>query len=251
VDARLASSRKTRQSPPPRCREFVLRALSVRTLGRWSSFIAVTALAFAGCKEKKAADPALAGAGVPVTESREVSGFTRLAVGSKIEAHVTIGEPSKLEFRGDKNLLPHLKSKVENGTLTLDTDVKVKPSIPLRVEFSVPRLDSVSARKGANVVIEKLNAETFEAKVVDGAKLRVVGSAHALVLEGTGAGAFDLRKLPAASATVRFDMAASAELGYVEKLDVKLTGMSKVVYDGTPVLTKEVSGKSRLVQRRL
>jgi len=226
----------------------VLATGGVRTLRRRLFLGAFIGLLHAGCKEKP--PEALAGSGVPLTETRDVPPFTRLSVASRIEARVTIGEASKLDFRGDNNLLPHLKSRVENGELKLDTDVNVKPSIPLRVTFSVPRLETASVSRAAQIVIEGMKAETFEAHARDGAKISASGTAQALVLEGVGAGWFDFQKLPARSATIRLEYGARAEMGYLEKLDVKLSGAARVSYVGTPEIKKDIKSTSaRLIRR--
>ena len=219
----------------------------MRIPGRRLFPLALAVLALAGCKEKPPS--VLEGSGVPATEARDVPPFTRLSVGSHIQAHVTVGEASKLEFRADKNLLPHVVSRVTNGTLSLDTDDRVKPTIPLTVTLSVPRLDSVSATKGGKIVVEGLKAETFEARVSDGAAIRASGSAQTLVVHGAGAGTFDFQKLPAQSATVRLEYAARAELGYLEKLDVQLKGMTRVTYGGSPEIKQDIKEKARLVSR--
>jgi hypothetical protein len=156
---------------------------------------------------------------------------------------------SRLELEGDQNLLSHVVSRSENGTLTLDTDVKVKPSMTLRARIGVPRLDAVSATGGAVVDIRGLAAEKFEATVKGGAKVSAAGSAQSVVFEGHDAGTLDFQKVSASSATVRLQRAARAELGYVEKLDVKLAGASMVVYEGTPDIKKEIQHPSSLIRR--
>src|SRR5688500_16250308 len=133
--------------------------------------------------EKKPPD-ALQGSGVSAGAERDVAPYSRLAVGSRIEAEVTIGKASRLELHGDRNLLPHVTSGAENGLLTLDTDEKIKPSMRLRARISVPRLDLVSGTKGARIDVQGLAADTFEAHATDGAKLSAAGTAKALVLKG-------------------------------------------------------------------
>jgi hypothetical protein len=199
------------------------------------------------CKEKP--PEALAGNSVATQAARDVPPFSRLAVSSKITAEISIGKASRLELEGDQNLLSHVVSRSENGTLTLDTDVKVKPSMTLRARIGVPRLDAVSATGGAVVDIRGLAAEKFEATVKGGAKVSAAGSAQSVVFEGHDAGTLDFQKVSASSATVRLQRAARAELGYVEKLDVKLAGASMVVYEGTPDIKKEIQHPSSLIRR--
>lgn len=199
------------------------------------------------CKEKP--PDALAGDGVAAQAARDVAPFSRLSVGSRIDAEITIGKASRLELEGDKNLLSHVVSRSENGTLTLDTDVKVKPAMRLRARISVPRLDAVSAFGGATVDIRGLAAEKFEAVVKRAAKVNAAGSAQTLVLEGYEAATLDFQKVPASSATVRLERAARADVGYVEKLDVKLLGSTVLRYEGTPEIKKLIQPPSRLVRR--
>jgi hypothetical protein len=162
---------------------------------------------------------------------------------------VTVGKASKLELRGDRNLLPLVTSRSENGLLTLDIDKKIKPSMRLHARIGVPRLDSASGTKAARIDIRGLAADTFEARAIDGAKMSAAGTARALVLRGAGAGLLDFRGVTAASATLVLERAARAELGYLEKLDVKLLGANIVSYEGTPEIKKEVKHPSRLVRR--
>jgi hypothetical protein len=211
--------------------------------------LALFGAAFSGCEDEKKPDAGLQGDGVAFNEARDVPPFTRLSVGSRIEATVAIGEASKLELRGDKNLLPHVRAKVENGTLKLDTDVKVKPNIPLTVKLGVPRLDGATVSQAARLVIEKLSAQKFEARAAGGAKISASGSAQELVVDGVGAGQFDFTKLPVQSAVVRLELGSRAELGYVEKLDAKLSGATRLVYDGTPEIKQEIKERGRLVRR--
>jgi hypothetical protein len=85
--------------------------------------------------------------------------------------------------------------------------------------------------------------------VKGGAKVSAAGSAQSVVFEGHDAGTLDFQKVSASSATVRLQRAARAELGYVEKLDVKLAGASMVVYEGTPDIKKEIQHPSSLIRR--
>jgi hypothetical protein len=204
-------------------------------------------IAIVGCEKKKPADT-LEGNGVSAAASRDIAPFSRLAVGSRVEAEVTIGKASRLELHGDGNLLPHVTSRSENGLLTLDTDEKVKPSMRLRARISVPRLDLVSGTKGARIDVQGLAADTFEAHATDGAKLSAAGTAKALVLKGHQAGSLDFSKVSAASATVRLERAATARLGYLENLEVDIQDATRVFYVGEPKIKEDVRKPARLIR---
>jgi hypothetical protein len=220
---------------------------TVRLFRRRLVAFVLLGLATAFCKEKP--PEVLAGDGVHVNASRDVAPFSRVSVGSRIHAEIAIGKPSKLELEGDRNLVALVTSHSENGTLTLNTPKKVEPAMPLRARISVPSLDSAHATNGGVVDIRGLAADKFEARVERAGKVNAKGSAQTLVLEGKGAGAFDFKNVAASSATVRLELAATAQLGYLEKLDVKLRGGTFVHYEGTPEIKKDIQPPSRLIKR--
>jgi hypothetical protein len=208
---------------------------------------AVFAVGTVGCEKKQPSDT-VEGNGVAASADRDVAPFSRVAVGSRIELDVTVGKASRLELRGDGNLLPLVTSRSENGLLTLDIDKKIKPSMRLHARIGVPRLDSASATKLARIDIQGLAADTFEAQATDGAKLSAAGSAKRLVLKGAVAGSLDFSKVSAASATVRLERAASARLGYLEELDVAIKDATRVFYVGDPKIKKDVQKPARLIR---
>ena len=202
-------------------------------------------IATVGCEKKKPSDT-VEGNGVSASAERDVAPFSRVAVSSRIELEVAVGKASRLELRGDGNLLPLVTSRSENGLLTLDVGKKIKPSMRLHARISVPRLDSASATKIARIDIQGLAADTFEASVTDVAKLSAAGTAKALVLKGAQVGSLDFSKVSAASATVRLERAATARLGYLEELDVVTKGATRVSYVGDPKIKKDIEKPGRL-----
>ncbi len=219
----------------------------MRVIGRRRIAFLLVGLLLASCKEKP--PEVLAGDGVPTKATRDVAGFSRISVSSKIQAEVTIGTASRLELEGDRNIVPHVTSRLANGTLTLDTDVKVKPSMALRARISVPRLDFAHATFGGVVTIQGLAAQKFETRVERAGKVNAKGSAQTLVLDGKDVGAIDFTKVTASSATVRLERAARADLGYLEKLDLTMSGATVLTYEGTPELKKAIQPPARLIQR--
>ena len=199
------------------------------------------------CKEKPPS--ARAGDGGATTISRDVAPFSRISVGSKILAEITIGTASRLELEGDRNLVAVVTSRSENGTLTLKPTGPIRPSMTLRARISVPSLDSAHATGAAVIDIQGLAAEKFEARTERAGKVQAQGAAKALVLDGKDAGAFDFRKVAASSATVRLERGARAELGYLENLDVTLSGAAMALYEGTPEIKKSIKHPARLIRR--
>lgn len=216
---------------------------------RLVAFLLVAGFSAASCKEKPKPPQALAGNGVAAKDTRDVAPFTRISVGSKIQAEIRIGTPSRLELEGDKNLIAVVTSKSENGTLTLRTSEPVKPAMTLRARISVDRLESAHATGAAVVDIQGLAADKFEARVERAGKVIARGTAKTLVLDGKDAGALDFQKVSASSATVRVVRGSHADVGYLEKLDVTASEATYVQYEGTPEIKQDIKRPARLFRR--
>jgi len=201
-----------------------------------------------GCAKK---DEFLHGSGVQSTTSRPVPAFSRLWVGSLLDVRVVVapGAPT-LEVKGDDNLLDHVTARLEGGVLKLDTDAKVKTTMPLELGLRTEGLESVVAAAASNVSVQGLKAQAFKGGAAGAGRLTVAGSARDLDLTGAFAGQLDFTKVAAASAKVRTDKAANVRLGYLEALDVSATGASRVFYQGDPRITKNVEPSARLVGER-
>jgi hypothetical protein len=230
-------------------RDFVVAGeKTVRLFRRRLVALLLVGFATAFCKEKPPPE-VLTGDGVAAKDSREVAPFSRISVGSKFYVEISVGKPSRLELEGDKNLLSHVTSRSVNGTLTLDTDVKVKPAMKLRARVGASNLDSAHATGAAVVDIQGLTADKFEARTDRAGKVIARGSAKTFVLEGKDAGSFDFTNVPASSATVRLERGSRAELGYLEVLDVTLSGAALATYVGTPEIKKAIHRPARLIRR--
>jgi hypothetical protein len=209
-------------------------------------FLALVWLAASSCTKKN--DESTAGSGVQASATRTVPPFARLSVGSMLEVSVKVGSDGPLEIKGDDNLLPHVTSRVENGMLTLDVDVKAKKSMPLEARVSTRRLEAVNASVASKVDIQGLSAEKFAARAAGAGRVTAAGSAQSLELVGKGAARLDFAKVPAREASVHLDHASQAKLGYLEKLKVTASGASLVYYSGEPALESALKKPARLIR---
>lgn len=213
------------------------RALTLFVLG---------CLVFGACKKKS--DEGVVGSGVQGKTTRSVPAFTRLAASSLLDVKVTVGKDGPVEIKGDDNLLEHVTSRVENGVLKLDADAKLKKSMPLEVRVSTARLEAVSASVASKLDIQGLSAEKFVARAAGAGRVTAAGNAQSLELSGKGACELDFSKVPAREASVTLEHAAVARLGYVEKLNAKASGPSRVYHQGEPEIVRDLEKPARVIR---
>ncbi len=62
------------------------------------------------------------GSGIMATETREVSGYDAIEIEGYGNLIITQGETESLEIEAEDNILPHITTKVRNGTLHIRYD---------------------------------------------------------------------------------------------------------------------------------
>jgi hypothetical protein len=220
--------------------------LRTRAVRRRVPILLLLFLVLLGCDKKK--DGGVRGSGVQTTKVRQVPAFSRLSVGSMLDVRVSIGKDEPMQLKGDDNLLEHVSSRLENGVLKLDVDTKVHTRMPLEVRLSTARLETLNASVAAKVDVQGLTGPSFEARAAGGSRVTVSGSTDSLKLAGKGAARFDFTKVTARSASVNLEYGSTARLGYLEKLDVKASGASRVYYQGEPEMTRDLHPPARLIR---
>jgi hypothetical protein len=202
-----------------------------------------------GCKEKKPSST-LAGSGIQKTKEVEIAPFSRLSVNGKMQVFVSIGGHRSMDVKGDDNIIGHVRARLENGVMTIDTDTAVKGKMPLELRLGAAKLESISASGAAHVRIEGLAAKDFAASVAGASKVFADGTADTVSLKGKDAGELDFTKLVSRSAKIDLVKAATARVGYLENLDVRMQDACRVFYEGEPNITKDVKRPAFMVKTK-
>jgi len=168
------------------------------------------------------------GDGEAGSEQRSVGTFTGVRVGGAIKAVLTKGEPGKITVKADKNLLPIIETKIENGVLVISTKGSVTTKNDLVVEATVSDLNLIDANGAASVMAQDL----------DLGPVTVKGSgASSIVIQGTAKGA-------------NLDLSGASKANFVltgGDLDADLSGASRLTVSGTAKTTRvKLTGASHL-----
>lgn len=235
---------------------------------RWVVLSSLVALA-AGCGW-----PEAVGSGHVVTEERQLSEFMALEVSDGIESTVVVDEaqPGQVRVVGDDNLVADvLTEQTVSGTLSVHFRDHLggwsSPN-PLRVEMTVPRLESISSSGGGTVDLGgTLSASSLQISSSGGGTVRARGLAtESLTLEMSGGGDVTLagqayrvtsslsggsllhaRDLYARDASLSSSGGGSTVLRVSDTLRVSASGGSEIHIVGRPeALSTELSGGSTL-----
>lgn len=244
--------------------------MDVRLRGSWVGMAVVVTL-LTGC----GIGPHVIGSGQLEAVERQTSDFVALDVEDGIEARVVVDAEQPLSVRlvGDDNLLEKLRTDVEGGrTLHVhfrDSEVgDWSSSNPLRVEVTVPNLESLSRSGGGTVDLSgHITATSFALSASGGGAVRASGldtgiltldtsggtratlrgTVARVVSEMSGGGTLDARDLSVKEATLSSSGGGSTVMQVSNRLSVSASGGGAVRIIGQPdVASKNLSGGSTL-----
>lgn len=86
-------------------------------------------------------------------ETREVSGFTGVALSGNMNVQLAYGASNSITVQGDENLLPYIETKVEDGVLQVKSKNKtgLKSKNKLMVYVSLTKLSSLRVSGSGNI----------------------------------------------------------------------------------------------------
>jgi hypothetical protein len=236
---------------------------------RWVGISLLVALV-AGCGW-----PDVVGSGHVVTEERQLSDVVALEVSDGIAATVVVDEtqPAQLRLVGDDNLVALVQTEQTGaGALSVffrreDTGGWSSPN-PLRVELTVPRLDSLSRSGGGTVDLSGnvsdsfsllsasgggilrargLSSQTLRVQTSGGADVTLAGQAAQVTISSSGGGMLRARELSVQEASLSSSGGNHTVMRVSDTLRVSASGGAELHIIGQPrVLSRALSGDSSL-----
>ena len=205
------------------------------------------------------------GSGDVTAETRTIDDFDRIVLTGEGEVVFAVGSDGVVEIETDDNLLEHIETEVEDGTLTISTErnIDIDPSDGVVYRLGCPPLtgallsgagtiDIADCATSDQLELTLSGAGTIRAPEVDVALLEVSlpgageivaeGDADRLELALSGVGSFDAADLEAVDAEVRSTGVGSTVVWVTGELDLQLTGIGSVRYYGEPSVSQSVTG---------
>lgn len=232
----------------------------IPTLSRFT--LAVLALALATFPALAAT---LTGSGKPVTETRNVSGYTGVAFGLPGFLELSQGETESLVVTADDNVMPEIETVVEKGVLKIRWRSKSQSSerVTIRVKVSAKALDSIALGGPGDVTAGVLKAAKLSLSVGGSGNItaasiaakelavNIGGSGNILVKAGNadelsasiaGSGNLVASKLAAKKASVNVAGSGDAAVWASDSLSANIAGSGNVRYYGDAKVSRVIVG---------
>lgn len=199
-------------------------------------------------------------------QERKVAGFDRVIVHGVFDIAVTQGEREQLFVTAEPRLMPNIVTRVERGTLIIETSGNVRTERKLKAELVVRDLRQLEADDSAEVSIERLNSPQLTLEIGGSASLRATRlTLEALNLRATGSASADLggratsqrvqiggsadyrgAELETATARIVASGSSSGTLKVRDSLDAEVSGSADVTYIGNPKVRRRVGDAASL-----
>jgi hypothetical protein len=198
-----------------------------------------------------AVGPAVTGSGVIKSEERPVAGFSAVTLVGIGKVTVKQTGREALAIRAEDNLLPHLESRVADGTVTLKvTDgVTLRPTRPIEFAIEVKELGGLSLSGTGSIEVADLDGKKLTVSVLGAGDVTLAGRAEELAVTLSGAGSYRGEEFPVRRATVHSTGSGTAVVNAGEELTVNLLGVGSVEYLGSPRVRETIMGVGRLRKR--
>jgi hypothetical protein len=205
-----------------------------------------------------------------VTEDRPVRNFNRVSLTGAGRIIVTQGDEESLTVEAEDNIMPYIKTEVQDGTLILGfTDeakhkefrvtkpikfyLSMKEVVGLDIsgpgDIHVPSLHTnqleIVVNMGGDVSVDSLTAEELVVRLTGRASVEVAGQVVEQNISLAG-GSYRAAKLESQVGTVEVKNLGNASVWATETLDVQISGGGNVEYYGHPRITQKVTGRAKL-----
>lgn len=190
------------------------------------------------------------GSGTLKTETRSVSGFTKVTFSGVGTLNITQTGTESLKVSADDNLLPLLTSTVSDGTLVLGVKPGngVRPVQPITYTLTVKDLKGIDLSGAGVINAVNITTDTMSIVLSGAGRMSISGSAQSQSALVSGVGSYSAKGFQTSSAQVTISGAGSATVSVSQTLVAVVSGAGSVTYYGSPQITQTVSGTGSIKQ---
>lgn len=199
-----------------------------------------------------------------IEENRKVDNFDAISVGYGIDVHLHQSNKTSVSVKAKKEIMEHIITEVENGTLVIKVDNWKRAKGKMEVTIYVPALQEISASGGSDVYGKgswkmdnleinlsggsdfemELTANKIKCNASGGSDIDLIGSADKIDISCSGGSDVEARKFKVKHCNVSASGGSDVEVHVTESIDASASGASDITYKGNPSQVKVHSSGS-------
>jgi Putative auto-transporter adhesin, head GIN domain len=192
---------------------------------------------------------AVQGSGHAATQTRQLPSFTGVELAGSNNVTVIVGPKQSVVVHADDNLLNHVTTDVQSGTLVIgNTPGSIKTKSPMSVDVTVPALDAMTLTGSGLVAVAGLKAPELTVLLSGSGLLRASGSVQRLTVTLGGSGDAQLDGVVAEDVHAVVSGSGRILVTATKTLDATVPGSGAIVYGGHPAhVTTSVTGSGTVI----
>jgi hypothetical protein len=184
------------------------------------------------------------------SETREVRDFKAVDVSGIFQVEIVAQKDFDVRVEADENLLPYIKTEVNDGVLEISTTKRIKSSSGLKVRISAPDINKLEVSGVAKVSVADLKNNNLELETSGASKVNLAGETEKLSVDVSGASNIDAENLKTRTATVDASGASKVSVFATESVRTDASGASRITYSGgASDVIKKTSGASSVSEK--
>ncbi len=206
------------------------------------------------------------GKGPVKTETRNVSDFHGIELNLSGDVEVRVADQFSVEVQAQENLLPLLKTEVENGQLRIYFDENVSNSDNLKILVSGPSFDNLNVAGSGKItvttpiqsermtaaisgsgdlIIQQATFGALECSISGSGGMELGGTANATEIHISGSGDVNAKQLTSNELRAEIAGSGSVTANVVQVLKADIAGSGDIFYTGDPSVESNVAGRVR------
>ena len=188
------------------------------------------------------------GSGNMVTETREVSEFSKVSSEGVFEVNITAGTSQSVEVTADDNIMQYVKTTVSSEQLSLYLKDGNYGNITLKSDLKVASLNGISNSGTGNINAINVDEEGEFSVLNSGtANITIQGESDSLEVMNEGTGDFKGYDFQVNSCQIENIGSGDIQVNCTESLDIKINGSGNVIYKGHPSINVNISGSGKVI----
>lgn len=191
--------------------------------------------------------PAHAG-GAPVSEARDVAGFTKVDASGAFDIHIRRGDACSVVVEASPGDLEHVRTERHGDTLALSWEgLRLFGGGKIRVQVTLPELERLETSGATVVRAEGLAGERLDVQASGASHLVLAGTITEVRYDLSGATKLDALALDAEAVRIDASGATKAKVRATRSLTAEASGASRIRYAGKPeAVQSDLSGAGSL-----
>ena len=203
-----------------------------------------------------------------ITETRDVSGFTRVEVSGGGTLDIIQDGTESLTVETDDNVMQYITSDVRGGTLYLGMDFGMRSFLPSKLHFTLHVKDlggintsgswdvvAASIQTGSltivisgsgKVTINALTADHLDITASGSSELDMAGKVNSQAISISGSGKYLAGNLQSTTANIGISGSGNVTVWATETLTAHVSGSGNVSYYGNPQVSFDQSGSGNI-----